>query len=142
MADTDREDSQITGVVKVSEVQMVLIRVMTRCSVLVTVSICTSFLTTISVGLRGLSNTVHWGDNVRATLVACQLFGYVLDFVINILCIMLQFEFWGKTRYKFYCSWIDGICLRSFREKAVVVVEKRRGCVDDNSSTIEVRASK
>lgn len=127
VVETDRDGAQATGVVKVSERQMMLIRIMTRCSVLVTVSICTSIFTSISIGLRGLSNSVNWGDNVRAALLACQIFGYILDFVINVLCVMLQFQFWGKERYQFYCSCIDGICFRSFRERAVVVVEKQRG---------------
>ena len=120
------ERNRTDGVIRVSEVQMLLIRIMTRCSVLVTVSICTSIFTMITIAMRGFANSFNFGTKMQAMLLAFTIFGYIIDFVINMLCIMLQFDFWGKKRYSFFCGCIDGICLRSFYDRAIVVVEKRR----------------
>ena len=102
-----------------SDKQLVLIGVMTKNFVLVTVSIITTLGTIVSIAVRAISSSMGFSTQIQANLVACMMFGFILDFLINMFCVCLQFEFWNQKKYQCLCSWLDSKCNDIFKQRAI-----------------------
>ena len=100
-----------------------LISVMSKYCVLVALSLFTTFITTgILVARIILFQSNKWNLILYFSYFSWELF----DTVVNSLCLMAQFNFYGKKFYKKYCSKLDNFTKRVFTSQVVKGMNWRR----------------
>ena len=124
-----RGDHDITSK-DISNIQLGLIKTMSRYVVLVSISLLT---TIIGVGLMfavgaNASNSTNLTEGLSSNvfLFYASLIWFIIDLTTNVLCFLLQFQFFGYKIYYKYCQYIDQKCINIVKYFAIRQMRNER----------------
>ena len=103
----------------ITDNQLFLISAMSKYTVLVSISIITSFGFWILIIIRSIIAATG-GTRNDDLPVQITSFNYAaFDVLINMICFMAQFRFFGMKEYYKYCNFIDNKCKNLVKQKTI-----------------------
>ena len=108
-----------------STVQLNMIDTMSKYVVLVSI-ILLSTLITIGILASRMALSQRSNKTVKSILWFAHVNWLVIDLFLNIVCLMTQFNFFGKNNYQRYCYYTHLLCKLLFKRLARNDMKKRR----------------
>lgn len=107
----DSTSSNMDMQLAMTETQIILIGIISKCCVLVSVEMTFTFCSILLQWMRVISRILNWSLDVQIALITTTMYMYVIDFSVTMICVLLQYEFWDKNQiiYKYCCHSMDNI---------------------------------